>query len=69
MVTYLTGGNFIFEGSTVDGVKLHLRIIDPTVDRTISLPNQTGLIGLIGGVRTGIDDDDIVLDGTDKWYW
>ena len=64
MVTYLLTGNFIFEGSTVD-VETTLTAIDPTVDRTISLPNQTGLIGLIGGVRT-VDDDDIVLDGT-RW--
>ena len=61
----LATGNFIFEGSTVDAFETTLTAIDPTVDRTISLPNQTGLIGLIGGVRTA-DDDDIVLDGTDS---
>ena len=56
----LATGNFIFEGSTVDAFETTLTAIDPTVDRTISLPNQTGLIGLIGGVRTA-DDEDIVL--------
>jgi len=61
----LASGNFIFEGSTVDAFETTLTAIDPTVDRTISLPNQTGLIGLIGGVRTAADDD-IVLDGTDS---
>ena len=61
----LASGNFIFEGSTVDAFETTLTAIDPTVDRTISLPNQTGLIGLIGGIKTAADDD-IVLDGTDS---
>ena len=39
-------------------------VVDPTIDRTISFPNQTGLVGLIGGVKTPTDD--IVLDGTDS---
>ena len=26
--------------------------IDPTVDRTISFPNQTGLVSLVGGIKS-----------------
>jgi hypothetical protein len=40
-------GNILFEGSTVgDGFETTLTVIDPTADRTITLPNATGTVAL-----------------------
>ena len=41
-----------FEGSTVDSFETVLQVIDPTADRTISLPNATGTVALISDVPT-----------------
>ena len=46
-------------------LKLHLHVVDPTEDRTITFPNQTGLVDLVDGVKSNADED-IVLDGTDS---
>ena len=37
-------GTIIFEGATDDGFETTLTVIDPTADRTLSLPNETGTI-------------------------
>ena len=48
----LEDGTIKFEGVTDDEFETSLTVVDPTDDRTISFPNQTGLVGLIGGVKT-----------------
>ena len=35
------GGVIIFEGSTADNFETTLAVVDPTADRTVSLPNAT----------------------------
>ena len=43
----LSDSNLIFEGSTADAYETTLTVVDPTADRTISLPNATDtLVGL-----------------------
>ena len=37
-------GTIIFEGATDDGFETTLTVVDPTADRTLSLPNETGTI-------------------------
>ena len=37
---------FVFEGSTADNFETTLTLVDPSADRTISLPDQTGTIQL-----------------------
>lgn len=48
---YLTGvvgsGGIAFEGSTADANETTLIAIDPTADRTISLPNASGTVALV----------------------
>ena len=39
-----TGGDITFEGSTADAHELILAIDDPTTDRTITLPDETGIL-------------------------
>ena len=46
-----TSKTLIFEGSTADDFETSLTVIDPTADRTISLPNNTGTI-----ITTGSTD-------------
>ena len=40
--------NIIFEGSTDDGFETTLTVQNPTVDRTITLPNQSGVLATDG---------------------
>jgi len=37
-------GTIIFEGATADGYETTLTVTDPTADRTITLPNETGTV-------------------------
>jgi hypothetical protein len=37
-------GDVIFEGSTPDGFETTLTVVDPTADRTITIPNETGTL-------------------------
>jgi hypothetical protein len=40
--------NIIFEGATNDDFETTLTVEDPTVDRTVSLPNQSGVLATDG---------------------
>ena len=39
-----TAKTLIFEGATADDFETSLTVVDPTADRTISLPNETGTV-------------------------
>ena len=41
--------NIIFEGATADAYETTLTVTDPTADRTITLPNETGTVFTSGG--------------------
>ena len=41
--------NIIFEGATADTYETTLTVTDPTADRTITLPNETGTVFTSGG--------------------
>ena len=40
----LTDSSIIFEGATADAYETTLTVVDPTADRTITLPNETGTL-------------------------
>lgn len=40
----LTDSTIVFEGSTADAFETNLQVIDPTADRTISLPDLSGTV-------------------------
>ena len=40
----LTDASIIFEGATDDAYETTLTVVDPTADRTITLPNETGTL-------------------------
>ena len=42
----------VFEGATADAHETTLTIIDPTADRTINLPNQSGTLPVLAAVST-----------------
>ena len=48
----------IFEGSTADAFETTLTVVDPTADRTITLPNSSGTVALTSDVVL----DSAVLD-------
>jgi len=60
----LTDSSVIFEGSTADSFETTLTVEDPTVDRTITLPNATGSLithGQFSGDATVGSDGAITL--------
>jgi hypothetical protein len=43
-----TAGTFAFEGSTANTFETTIAVVDPTADRTITLPNETGTVIVSG---------------------
>ena len=46
-------GSFVFEGATDDAFETTLTVADPTADRTITLPNNTGTVALTSQLDDG----------------
>ena len=68
----LSAASFIFEGTTDDDNETTLSVIDPTADRTLNLPNESGTILSTGTTantfitgQTSITSGDIV-SGSDE---
>ena len=57
-----TTGSLTFEGSTADAFETTVAVVDPTADRTITLPNVTGTVVTTGD--TGSVTSTMILDGT-----
>jgi len=51
-VTMEASNAIVFEGATADAHETTLTIVDPTADRTINLPNQSGTIPVLAAVST-----------------
>ena len=47
-----TAGSFVFEGSTADDFETTFGVVDPTADRTINLPNQSGTLPVLAAAST-----------------
>ena len=61
----LTSGNIIFEGTTANDFETTLTVVDPTADRTITLPNISGTVittGDTGTVSTTMLANDAVTE-------
>jgi hypothetical protein len=48
----IDGNGVVFEGSTADEFETTLTVVDPTADRTITLPNVTGTVVTTGDTGT-----------------
>jgi hypothetical protein len=46
------GSGIIFEGATADAYETTLAVVDPTADRTITLPNVTGTVAILDASQT-----------------
>jgi hypothetical protein len=57
-----TTGSLSFEGSTADGFETTIAVVDPTADRTITLPNVSGTVVTTGD--TGSVTSTMIADGT-----
>jgi len=55
-------GSLVFEGSTDDGFETTVAVVNPTADRTITLPNITGTVITTGD--TGTVTSTMIADGT-----
>lgn len=63
-VTTAEVGTFTFEGSTLDDFETSLVVVDPTADRTITLPNATGTVALITDLDTSEELRGLITDKT-----
>ena len=43
----LNGSNLVFEGSIENAFETSLTVVEPTGDRTITLPNQSGTVAMV----------------------
>jgi len=43
-----------FEGSTADAYETRINVTDPTVDRTLTLPDATGTVALTSDITTSV---------------
>ena len=57
-----TGGTIQFEGATANDFESTLTVVDPTADRTLSLPDATGTLVSTGD--TGTVTSTMITDGT-----
>jgi hypothetical protein len=57
-----TTGSLTFEGSTADAFETTLAVVDPTADRTITIPNVTGTVVTTGD--SGTITSTMIADGT-----
>ena len=46
------GSGIVFEGATADAFETTLTVVDPTSDRTITLPNVTGTVAILDAAQT-----------------
>ena len=46
------GTSIVFEGATEDAYETTLTVVDPTADRTITLPNVTGTVAILDATQT-----------------
>ena len=58
----LTSGDIVFEGATADNFETTLTVIDPTADRTITIPNISGTVVTTGD--TGTVTSTMIANGT-----
>ena len=50
--SFTTTGHIAFEGSTADDFETGLDVVDPTADRTVTLPDATGTVALLQSDQT-----------------
>ena len=66
-VTMEAANAVVFEGATADAHETTLTIVDPTADRTINLPNQSGTIPVLAAASntavTATPEELNILDG------
>lgn len=64
----INGDGVVFEGATADAYETTLTVVDPTADRTITLPNVTGTVITTGNLSDitdiGVFTGSITIEGT-----
>jgi hypothetical protein len=48
----LTDASIVFEGATANAFETTLQVVDPTADRTISLPDAAGTVAILDAAQT-----------------
>jgi hypothetical protein len=61
-----TGVDIIFEGATSNDFETILTVTDPTADRTVTLPDETGTVALTSNLPSTTDD---LSEGSSNLYY
>jgi hypothetical protein len=56
------GSSIVFEGSTADAFETTLQVVDPTADRTLTLPNASGELALVQRISARLELSDTYID-------
>ena len=59
------GTSIVFEGDTADAFETTLTVVDPTADRTVTLPNASGTVLLTGGSTFQVGDGGTIGSDSD----
>lgn len=51
----INGSSIVFEGATANDFETTLTVTDPTADQTLTLPNASGTVALLGTIALGTD--------------
>lgn len=57
----------VFEGSTDDAYETTLTVVDPTADRTITLPNATGTVALVDQTLKALNQSTTAIDVSPRY--
>jgi hypothetical protein len=60
-------GGILFEGATANGFETLVTVTEPTADRTITLPNETGTVCTTGSVCSGYQASGSALNTSTSW--
>ena len=59
----------LFEGATANAYETSVIVIDPTADRTVTIPNETGAVIMSALTTNGTDVANSVTGGTNMLVW
>jgi hypothetical protein len=64
------GSGVIFEGTTANDFETTVTVVDPTADRTITLPDATGTVALTSDITSAVDaiTTTAIEEGTNQYF-
>ena len=64
-----SAGSMVYEGATADAYETTVSVVDPTADRTVTIPNETGAVMMSSLATNGTAITNSVTGGTNVLVW